>query len=519
MRHWWEKSPYSVFNLYLGGVSFYCRDQPLDALWVNQVVQQGWSFILTWVGPQAPCSNFKYKMSDKPPIAYNQGREEAEAAAQAAEDLDILGDKIIYYDLEGYSDPGTSCRDVVHSFLQGWNERLHELGLKAGGYGGACSSYISEWAQIQPPPDDVWMAHWYRSFYDPNASVWDTPCVPNELWANHQRIKQYTGGHKETWGDVSLTLDSNVLDGEITAISVVPVSFTRDTPAVTIRTWGPQLRAAELVSPAHGWALVQEKLVWTADGGARWQEITPDVQRILGVSFHDPLNGWLVAQTHRRGEINILRTHDGGKTWGKSSTLLYDEAILIEQAFIEILDERTLWVALRLPSSSNFSLGQLFASQDGGHTWQKRSIPLGEAVHFMDAQEGWTAGGPSGNQIFSTQDGGLTWRLKTNDIEIYTDASTQPTPDLSLALPSNWAQNTLPEGTVSVSTLGGKRAWVVVQRGNCQGSKQPDGGDPLQCDLLNMLLATEDGGQTWREITPYRRDKANAPSEYPGRHQ
>jgi glucose/arabinose dehydrogenase len=34
-------------------------------------------------------------------------------------------------------------------------------------------------------------------------------------WANHQRIRQYEGGHNETWGTISLNIDSNVLDGVV----------------------------------------------------------------------------------------------------------------------------------------------------------------------------------------------------------------------------------------------------------------------------------------------------------------
>jgi hypothetical protein len=56
MQTWWSGSPYYTFNLYLGGVSFACPDPSLDSAWLVQAAQQGWSFILTWVGPQAPCS-------------------------------------------------------------------------------------------------------------------------------------------------------------------------------------------------------------------------------------------------------------------------------------------------------------------------------------------------------------------------------------------------------------------------------------------------------------------------------
>ncbi len=74
MQVWWNKSPYVVFNLYLGGVSYACKNNPLDAVYVHQLAEQGWWFIPTWVGPQAPCSKYTYKMSDDGDAAYRTGQ-------------------------------------------------------------------------------------------------------------------------------------------------------------------------------------------------------------------------------------------------------------------------------------------------------------------------------------------------------------------------------------------------------------------------------------------------------------
>jgi hypothetical protein len=69
-------------------------------------------------------------------------------------------------------------------------------------------------------PDVIWPARWYHSlgsgYYDPTAAVWDLGnCIPNSVWANHQRIRQYEGDHNETWGSLTLDIDSNVLDGVV----------------------------------------------------------------------------------------------------------------------------------------------------------------------------------------------------------------------------------------------------------------------------------------------------------------
>jgi hypothetical protein len=33
------------------------------------------------------------------------------------------------------------------------------------------------------------------------------------MWANHQRVHQYTGGHNESYGGVTINIDSNAVDG------------------------------------------------------------------------------------------------------------------------------------------------------------------------------------------------------------------------------------------------------------------------------------------------------------------
>ena len=40
------------------------------------------------------------------------------------------------------------------------------------------------------------------------------------------------------------------------------------------------------------------------------------------------------------------------------------------------------WLVFRLASGSNFSLGMLYITADGGQTWQKRTAPLGEPAYF-----------------------------------------------------------------------------------------------------------------------------------------
>jgi len=231
MGIWAQYSPYSVFNIYLGGDHFACN-LLIDADWVRATAQQGWDFILTWAGHGTYCweenTSEYHPISSNPVKARREGRAAAEEAIAAARELGFLGQKIIYYDVEGYADVST-CRVAMDAFLEGWAERLDESGDKAGAYGSPCLSYIKDWADNDPALDNIWFARWSYDEYSQEASVDDSESqycpLPDNVWPGH-RIRQYAGDHSETYGpcdeeDTTCTLNgitSNVLTGEITKL-------------------------------------------------------------------------------------------------------------------------------------------------------------------------------------------------------------------------------------------------------------------------------------------------------------
>jgi photosystem II stability/assembly factor-like uncharacterized protein len=515
MQTWWDHSPYSTINIYLGGISAACP-MNRDSGWLYNVSQQGWSFILTWVGPQAPCTSFNHPMSRNPATAKQQGRDNADAAVASARQKGFLGDLVIYYDLESYSngkdDPG--CRAAVANFMQGWVERIHELGETAGAYGAACTSFMSEWATISDPPDDVWFAHWYTNDYDKDASVWDVPCIDNGLWASNQRLKQYTGGHKETWGGLQKSIDSNVLDGQVSAILEVPLPASaqpgkaRESAPEIIRMSKPAFTEFQLLTKRAGWVLRGGRLLSTMDGGSSWQDISPSTgshAEILGVKFIDSLQGWLVSKSVMDGKITLLGTGDGGESWQVISKLISqpEEVYQIASASLEFIDSQTGFIAFKLHSSSNFSLGRLLATTDGGFSWQERSLPLGEPVNFQNAQHGWISGGPQ-DQTYFTEDGGQTWILSGN----LPESLTSDTDSASLAYKVSEDFSNAWRGLVELEMVNDQNGWAIVQDGSCTGYKLRAGEHPAQesgrllCESSSQLLMTSDGGESWQDISP-----------------
>lgn len=228
LSKWKFNGPYAAVNLYIGGVSRACANVNLNTdgdLFLQALSIQGWKFIPTWVGHQAYCTNFTYKMSSNVSSAYLQGRGNADDAARIAMKLGLAAEDqsgtVIYYDLEGFDSTDTGCLNAARAFINGWVSRLHEHGIMAGVYGSSCASGLSNFATISNPPDVLWPAAWYPlgTTYTSDASTFGLPCLSNTLWDDHERIRQYAGGHYEYWGGTALQIDSNVIDGVVADIS------------------------------------------------------------------------------------------------------------------------------------------------------------------------------------------------------------------------------------------------------------------------------------------------------------
>jgi photosystem II stability/assembly factor-like uncharacterized protein len=223
MQDWIVNSPYRVWNLYIGGSSR-AGCGTLTSSYISALAQQGWKFIITWVGPQAACTTFSTRMSSNTTTAYNEGIAEANLAIDRAFDLGLTNpDKtgaLIYYDLESYDTNNTQCRAAAKSFMDGWTKQLQARGNLSGVYGSPCSSAMSDFATNPNVPDTVWLAAWISPYqYRSNVSLTNLSCISNTLWGNKQRMRQYTGSHREAWGSSVLgSIDSNVIDSPVAVL-------------------------------------------------------------------------------------------------------------------------------------------------------------------------------------------------------------------------------------------------------------------------------------------------------------
>lgn len=213
----WNGSPYWWIGTYIGGIDMACSQPNLSASWLNTVFGQGWQFEFIWVGLQPPGTAFANQFSTDPNTALNQGYQEGiNAWNELTKTLGVTNgaaNTALVYDLDAVN---PTYQSAVNAFIKGWMNELHNSpAQKAGVYGSVCGSNLGALASVSPPPDYVW-----GGFYDGNPStsdLWDGPpynCgVPSGDWVSNQRLKQYNGGHNETWNHVTLNVDDDCANG------------------------------------------------------------------------------------------------------------------------------------------------------------------------------------------------------------------------------------------------------------------------------------------------------------------
>jgi photosystem II stability/assembly factor-like uncharacterized protein len=222
MQVWWDYSPFYDSGIYIGGISRTCRNIQITSNWVATVEGQGWGLLPTWVGPQAPCTSFPHKFTDKNALA--QGKAEADSAVAAASKLGLAG-TIIYYDMEAYDPKGQNgtCGNAVTEFLSSWAFELQKNGFAAGVYGSAIDANAN-FVNMSPLPDDIWIAKTPLKGGTPSITIWGLKPLCDSFslnscnyWSNSQRIHQYLSNQKGVkWGGVPFPLvDLDIVDAQV----------------------------------------------------------------------------------------------------------------------------------------------------------------------------------------------------------------------------------------------------------------------------------------------------------------
>ncbi|MEQ8786850.1 MAG: YCF48-related protein [Pirellulaceae bacterium] len=325
---------------------------------------------------------------------------------------------------------------------------------------------------------------------------------------------------------LGLVLQPTFVDA-VAAVEVSPAELVGDAELTDVYFLDQQL----------GWAVGDRGVVWhTQDAGRHWRlQPTGVATRLESVWFVNPERGWAVGgETHpftHTSQAVILRTLDGGKTWNPVPGLL-----LPALRQVRFFDPRNGWAAGG--SSSMYPTG-VFRTSDAGRTWIPMTrgpsahwrcadfaSPLGGAAAAADgslatahefelaparaptlglrratclrldaAGNGWLVG--EGGLVFKTTDGGRSWQEPPAPLPAAAGAC-----DLGAAamLGSHvWIAGT--PGTLMFHSADGGRTWETLntsQRLPIHAVTFVNEQTGWAVGALGTILATVDGGRTWR---------------------
>jgi uncharacterized protein YraI len=215
----WRASPYTVVNIYFGGINRGCTQPNLTSTWVRQVAQMSWRLLPTYMGRQPFCifgtKPHRYTATN----ATSYGTSEANDAVAKAVALGLRPGSALYADVEHYDRSASGCTTAVRRYVSAWTKTVHAGGYLAGVYvhqdSGLRDLSAVYSSTTYARPDAVWMARW-----DNNSSLTNWPTAPNTQWPLHQRAKQYRGDHNETWGGVTINIDNDSLNAPVATVAL-----------------------------------------------------------------------------------------------------------------------------------------------------------------------------------------------------------------------------------------------------------------------------------------------------------
>jgi hypothetical protein len=233
MDAWLYSSPYFAVGVYIAGDNRACGDDvqtELTAEWVSTQLRNGWRVLPITVGPQAPCyvnPKKKDRIDNDPARDYAgaraEGRREAHDTVARAKALGIAEGSTLWYDIEAYDTGNEVCRESTLHFLSAWTRTLHKRDYVSGLYASAARGMNAlDDARVSRPrhyamPDQIWVAEWvkeaeYRRPPTTNPPSLYSGYLRDDGWFPGGRMRQYRGGHDETWGGVRINIDTNYLD-------------------------------------------------------------------------------------------------------------------------------------------------------------------------------------------------------------------------------------------------------------------------------------------------------------------
>jgi len=263
------------------------------------------------------------------------------------------------------------------------------------------------------------------------------------------------------------------------ALQETPLPAVVEAPLID----APSIVNIEMLDEVYGWAVTEEHIIRTNDGGVTWYNVTPgnlaDAGYLVYTDFFDANTAWVQFPDMNKypNGGTLYRTVDGGLTWETFTTPFSGGSL-------HFVDANNGWMMADLGVGAGSMAVSIFQTSDGGKTWERTytndpnlaeasdTLPLGGIKNLilpLDAETAWVGGvvyAPGQTYLFRSDDGGKTWF------------------NINLVLPENSAESELSmQGMVFVSPTNGLLALRIT-------SETPQ----------TVVYTTEDGGNTWSQL-------------------
>ncbi len=194
--------------------------------------------------------------------------------------------------------------------------------------------------------------------------------------------------------------------------------------------FSPGVTSLRMLNELGGWAISDNAILRTTDGGSTWYNVSPQGVTAFGYgtanTFLNASQAWVMVAdaSDPAGSGLLYRTSDGGLTW-----TVYP--VPFGGGDLTFIDEDNGWMMAFLGIAAGSMAVAVYRTDDGGATWMQTytndpnlenasdSLPLGgikSNLTPLDAQVAWVGGviyAPEKFYLFKTSDGGQTWAAQT----------------------------------------------------------------------------------------------------------
>jgi len=261
----------------------------------------------------------------------------------------------------------------------------------------------------------------------------------------------------------------------------------------------------------------------TADGGRTWRPVYRNpAGAVTDVTVLEPDVAWAVAEACRgpRCPSRLLFTEDGGRTWG----VLGDQPVAAPS-----FPTPTIGYAIRPSTSGTDPTARLTSTTDGGRTWTTLVSPCpnyayqATAISFVTAERGWLlcvgegAAGAALKAVLETDDAATSWHVVSSaavgDQQVGRGLEYNAFPTDVLFLPDGHGWLSQDQGSLLATDDGG-HTWRSLGVGTPLDASAHSAwfvSDTRGFALKYLagvyrLLSTTDGGESWRAIRSWRLD-------------